>query len=113
MAATMARSPCILNHLDPDVFENAENFGETTKERDDYTFPMDMPYITEMQEKDKRLMTEIKKENHKYELKKIERTLVLTRDSKIYIPTAVHKDVMSWYHRYLCHPGVTCTEATI
>jgi hypothetical protein len=113
MAAIMVRSPCILNELDPDIFENAENFGETTEERNDYTFPMDMPYIAEMQEKDKHLMTEIKKENHKYELKKIERTLVLTWDGDIFIPTAVHNDVISWYHEYLCHPVATHTEATI
>jgi hypothetical protein len=36
MAATMARCPCILNDLDPDVFENAENFSETTKDRADF-----------------------------------------------------------------------------
>ena len=113
MAAIMVRTDCIKDDLDPDVFENAENFGETTKERSDYTFPMDMPYIAEMQEKDSRLMKEIKKDNHKYELKKIERTLVLTRDGKIFIPTAVRNDVTAWYHEYLCHPGATRTEATI
>jgi hypothetical protein len=31
MAAIMTRTPCIINGIDPDVFENAENFGETTK----------------------------------------------------------------------------------
>jgi hypothetical protein len=61
MALIMTRSLRILNDLDPDIFENAENFGETTKERDEYTFPMDTLYIAEMQEKEKRLMTEIKK----------------------------------------------------
>jgi hypothetical protein len=74
---------------------------------------MDMPYIAGMQEKDKRLMTEIKKENHRYELKKIARTLVLTQDGNIYIPTAVHKAVMAWYHECLCHPVATRTENTI
>jgi hypothetical protein len=29
----------------------AENFGETTKERTKYTFPVDMHYIANMQEK--------------------------------------------------------------
>jgi hypothetical protein len=45
MAAIVARSPCILNDLDPGVFENAEKFVETTKEHDDYTFPVDIYYI--------------------------------------------------------------------
>jgi hypothetical protein len=101
MAAIMARTECILNDLDPDVFENAEKFGGTTKERTGCTFPMNMPYIAEMQEKDRRLMTKIKKDNHKYELKKIEQILVLAQDGKIYIPTAVRNDVMDWYHGYL------------
>jgi hypothetical protein len=101
IAAIMARTECILSDLDPDVFENAEHFGETTKECTDYTFPMDMPYIAEIQEKDKHLLIEFKKDNHKYELKKIERTLVLTRDGKIYIPTVVRNDIIAWYHKYL------------
>jgi capsule polysaccharide modification protein KpsS len=74
---------------------------------------MDMPYITEMQEKDKHLITDIKKENHKYELNKIERRLVMTRSGNIFIPTAVYKDEMVWYHEYLYHPGAAHTEATI
>jgi hypothetical protein len=88
------RTEYILNDLEPYVFENHENFGETTKERTDYNFTMDMPYISEMQKKNKRLMTEIKKDNHKYELNKIARTLVLPWDGNIYIPTAVRYDVM-------------------
>jgi hypothetical protein len=51
----------VINDIDPALFENAENFGETTKERNDSIFPMDMPYIAEMQKKYKRLMTDINK----------------------------------------------------
>ena len=113
MVAFITRTPNLEQTLTPDHFEMAENFGIDTKERNDYTFPMDIPYIAEKQKEDKRLMTEIKKENHKYKLENIERTGVLTRDGKIYIPIAVRKDVMAWYHEYLCHPGATRTEATI
>jgi hypothetical protein len=67
-----------------------------------------------MQDTDKCLMTEFKKDNHKYKLNKIERTLVLlTRDGMIYIPSAVRNHVMAWYHTYICHPGLTRTEVTI
>ena len=58
-------------------------------------------------------MADIKKDKSKFKLNKIERTLVLTLDGKIYVPTAVRKDVVAWYHQYLCHPGSTRTEATI
>jgi hypothetical protein len=45
MAATLTRTECILDELDPDLFENAKNFGESTEERTDYTFPVDTSYI--------------------------------------------------------------------
>jgi hypothetical protein len=111
MAARITRAGCILDTLLILIFfENAENFGESTKERSDYTFPMDMHCIAEMQDTDNLLLAEIKKDNDKYELQKIEWTLVLMRDGNMCIPTAVPKCVMVGY---LCHPGSTCTYANI
>jgi hypothetical protein len=34
-------------------------------------------------------------------------------DKKIYVPPRLTKNVVSWYHNYLCHPGETRTEETI
>jgi hypothetical protein len=51
------------------------------------------------------------KSDHKYELTKIEHTLVLTIEGKIFILTAIRQKVIAWYHKYLCHPGATRTEA--
>jgi hypothetical protein len=53
------------------------------------------------------------KSDNKYELTRIERTLVLTIEGKIFIPTPIRQKVIAWYHAYLCHPGATRTEATI
>jgi hypothetical protein len=66
-----------------------------------------------MQDKDKLLVKELMKSYHKYEFSKIERTAVLTLNGKICIPTAIRNSVIGWYHQYLCHPGVTRTEAKI
>jgi hypothetical protein len=66
-----------------------------------------------MQDKDKLLKKELMKSDNKYELIKIERTLVLTIKGRIFIPTAIQKKMIAWYHEYLCHTGDTHTKATI
>jgi hypothetical protein len=66
-----------------------------------------------MQDTDKLLKKELMKSDNKYELTKMERTLVLTIDGKIFIRTAIQQKVIAWYHKYLCHPGATRTKATI
>jgi hypothetical protein len=54
-------------------------------------------------------MRKIKKDNHKYELKKIERTLILMCYGKLYIMIAIRKHIMMWYHEHICHPGANRT----
>jgi hypothetical protein len=66
-----------------------------------------------MQDKDKSLIKELMKSDHKYELTKIECIAVLTLNGKIFIPTAIINSVIGWYHDYICHPGAMRTEATI
>jgi lipid II:glycine glycyltransferase (peptidoglycan interpeptide bridge formation enzyme) len=63
-----------------DGFEMADSFGIKTKKETreaDYKFPMQIPYIAKMQDKNKSLIKEVKKIDHKYELTQIERTAVL------------------------------------
>jgi hypothetical protein len=74
---------------------------------------MQIPFTAKMQNKEKSLMKELTKSDHKYELTKIERTAVLTLNGKLYIPTVIRNPVIDWYHQYLCHPGATRTDATI
>jgi hypothetical protein len=74
---------------------------------------MQIPYIAKMQDKDKLLIKELMKNDHKYELTKIERTAVFTLNGKIFIPTTVRNSGIGWYHQYLCHLGATRTEATL
>jgi hypothetical protein len=58
-----------------------------------------------MKDKDKSLKKELSKSDHKYKLTEIERTLVLTIGGKIFIPTAIRKKVIAWYHKYLFSSG--------
>jgi hypothetical protein len=50
---------------------------------------MQLPYIAKIQDEDKLLKKELMKSDNKYELTKIERTLVLTIEGKIVILTAI------------------------
>jgi hypothetical protein len=48
-----------------------EAFGIKSRKKtkdDDYEFPMQIPYIAKMQDKDKSLMKELTKSHHKYKL---------------------------------------------
>jgi hypothetical protein len=117
MAAIISRTEIINDELSPiDGFEMAEAFVtksfKKTKD-EDYEFPMQIPYISKIQDKDKSLMKELIKSDHKYELTKIEGTAVLTPNGKIFILMAIINSVIGWYHQYLCHFGATCTEAKI
>jgi hypothetical protein len=89
MAAIISRTEMINDELSPtDGFEMAEAFGIKSKKKtkdEDYEFPMQIPYIAKMQDKDKSIMKEYMKSDHKYELTKIERTAVLTLNVKIFI----------------------------
>jgi hypothetical protein len=98
-----------------DGFEMAEAFAIKSKnltKYEDYKFPMKILYIAKMQNKDKSLMKESMKSDHKYKLTKIERSAVLTLEVKIFIPTAIRNYVIGWYHQYLYHPDATRTEST-
>jgi hypothetical protein len=64
MATILARTKCSLIELSSDNLEMADNFGIFEEERTGYTCPISVPNIAGMQGEDKRLMTEIKKDNH-------------------------------------------------
>jgi hypothetical protein len=84
-----------------DGFEMAESFGMKSRKKtedEDHKLPMQIPYIAKMQDKDKSLKKELSKRDHKYELTKKERTVVLTIRGKIFIPSAIRKKVIAWYH---------------
>jgi hypothetical protein len=96
-----------LKWMDPLVLKQKKNKDE------DHKFSMQIPYIAKMQDKDKSLKKELIKSDNKYQLTKIERSLALTIEGKIFIPTSIRQKVIAGYHKYLCRPGATRTQATI
>jgi hypothetical protein len=117
MAAIISKTDIINDELYPtDGFEMDEAFGIKYKKKtkdEDCKFPMQIPYIAKMKDKDKFIMKELMKSDHKYKLTKIEHTAVLTLHGKIFKLTAIRNSVIGWHHQYLCHPGATRTEATM
>jgi hypothetical protein len=72
MAAIISRAEIINDELSPiDCFEMAEAFGIQSKKKtkdEEYELPMQIPYIAKMQNKDKLLMKDLTKSDHRYEL---------------------------------------------
>jgi hypothetical protein len=103
MVAIISRTEIINDELSPTYgFEMAEAFGIESKKKikdEDYEFPMQIPCIAKMQDKNKSLMKELTKSDHKYKLTKIERTAVLTLNGKIFILTEIRNSVIRWYHQ--------------
>jgi hypothetical protein len=68
MAAIISRTEIIDDELSPtDGFEMAEAFDIKSKKKtkdEDYEFPMQIPYIKKLQDKDKSLMKELTKSDH-------------------------------------------------
>jgi hypothetical protein len=68
MAAIISRSEIIDDKISAtDGFEMDESFGIKTKKRtkdEDYDFPMQIPYIAKIQDKDKSLIKELKKSDY-------------------------------------------------
>jgi hypothetical protein len=52
-----------------------------------------------MQDKHKLIKKELMKRDNKYELTKIECTIVLSIEGKIFIPKAIRQKVIAWYHK--------------
>jgi hypothetical protein len=102
MASIISRSEILNDKLSTtDGFEMAESFGNKIKNKtkdEAYKFPRQITYITKMQDKDKSIIKELKKSDHKYELPKIERTSSLTLNGKIFIPMAIRNSVIAWSH---------------
>jgi hypothetical protein len=76
-------------------------------------FPMNPQLIQQEQEKDKTLQQDIQKNVEKYRKRKLEGVEVLTHHKLIVIPKSLQKRIVTWYHHYLAHPGMTRLEATL
>ena len=68
------------------------------------------------QQKDKNLLEKLKTEslykNKEYRRAGKVRTLI-TKDNQICVPGPLQQPIVTWYHKQLCHPCVTCTKLTV
>jgi hypothetical protein len=103
-----------LSHLEFDPAMDAFPLDEEDLPED--AFPIRYRDIAKAQSTDKKLLNNLTKKptyskhtfrggdkNHK----------LICHNEKISIPLSLQKRIVNWYHKMLCHPGETRTEATI
>ena len=93
-----------------------ECFGTKKTEEVDF-HPLNFEKLLKLQENDKTIMKILEMENTKYELQDFhgggKTTSLICYKNKIVVPARVQKNVITWYHTTLCHPGINRTEETI
>ena len=94
-------------------YEQANAFV-STKDVEEYEFPLSPAVIAKHQSTDKALQkARTGKNKEQYGTKTLEDVEVITYKDKIYIPVNLQQRVVEWFHEYLCHPGENRTEETI
>jgi transposase InsO family protein len=83
------------------------------KQDKELAFPMSTKLIAKYQKREKDLETKRLSKPEHYSTSIIEEVQVVLYDEKIYVPKDLRNQVVSWYHEYLCHPGMNRTEQTI
>ena len=116
VADALSRLDIADTKLDNDKVE-AECFGLSKSDLPTDIFPVQFKLIQAEQQKDKKLLTDVKNNKDKYSVKSFHgggksRTLICHND-KIVVPVTLQPRVAEWYHTILCHPGMTRTEETI
>ncbi len=92
-----------------DIVEDVLSFVPTDQD----VFPVQIQKIKEKQEKDRSLRKEIRQNPKDYTKILIENQKIVSFRNRIYIPQELRRQVLSWYHHYLCHPGATRMYKTI
>lgn len=91
----------------------AELYGA---DNDDVIFPLTFDNIMNQQKKDNVLQKQVA-DSSQYHFKSFrgggKAINLICRNDKIVVPSNLQKELVSWYHTQLCHPGETRTEQTI
>ena len=74
---------------------------------------MDVKTIQIHQKIDKQIQNFINDNKDDISSKTIDEIKLITFKNKIFIPRALRKEILEWYHQYLCHPGMTRMTKTI
>lgn len=89
---------------------NAHLFSMSKSE---YLFPLLPAVIKESQKTDKELQRLRTNQPHAYPEEEVDDVALVHYKGKMYVPKALRKDILEWYHTYLVHPGITRTKETI
>jgi hypothetical protein len=111
-----------LSHLDSDYNMDVSkktdaamvtSYIMTTRDLEESKFLMLPSIIAKCQNMDKKLFKSIKKYPTAYSTRKVEDVELMTKYDRICVPSTLQSRIVSWYHKYLAHPGKTRMEATI
>lgn len=115
VADVLSRYPTTNNPLDtkppPTKHTLSELFAQVNLEPS--AFPLTFTTIAKFQQRDRELQALVETDT------RVSRKIfrggenLICYDEKIYIPQALRKHIVEWYHTYLMHPGETRTEETI
>jgi hypothetical protein len=115
VADVLSRYPTINNPLKQKQPPTNEALSELFAQEnlDASIFPVNFSILAEYQQRDNALQTLV--ETDKHVSRKIFRggEQLICFNDRIYVPEALRKHVVDWYHTYLMHPGETRTEETI
>ena len=94
-----------------------ENLADNycVKKMDNNKFPLTYQNIDKYQQKDKYPVAKLKLENYhnKYFCGGVITTNLICLGVKMVMPMIIQKYIVNWYNKYLLHPGMDHTEATI
>ena len=114
VADILSRYPTSNNPLDkakPTMETQSELFAQDVLPPE--VFPMNFATIAQFQQRDRALQSLVEK--HPDVSRKTFRggEQLICMKNKIFVPEALRKHTVEWYHTYLLHPGETRTEETI
>ena len=91
----------------------AEMFNSLVEEEiPQHVFPMSTHVIAAEQRKDMQLF-KLLQTNPAYFTRKVEGVELIHMEGKIYVPTRLRKQILTWYHEFLVHPGQKRLELTV
>jgi hypothetical protein len=95
MCAVEQNEARVMPETKEELVHNIMNVDEMESEE----FPMSPKIISREQKKDTHLK-EVMKKSDKFSERTVERSTVITYDTKIYIPISLRKRIVWWYHTY-------------
>ena len=107
---------CLEMSHNQEILNISELFGYDEEDLTDSAYPICYHDIAKAQKTDAKLNQKLV--SHKYYTLDTFRWgdknhRLIFQNSKIFLPAALQKKTVDWYHEILCHPGPTQTEHTL